>query len=686
MKFFLLTICVFITSITFSQNPNIVVILVDDAGNKDWGFQGSTISKTPNIDRLASEGTIFSQGYVTNSVCAPSRAGMITGQYQNKFGFEYNIVDYAPAPYHALTDVGLDVGVKTMGNYLQELGYTTGMFGKWHLGEEEQHRPNVRGFDHFYGLLRGARQYNKRETLFNKKLLRNNEIAEPTDDNFYITDLLTDEALTFISDEVDAAKPFLAFMSYTAPHSPFQAKPEDKAVFDRVPGLTEKQKHYYGMIKSVDDNVQRIVNLLKEKNAYDNTLFVFLSDNGGVSLTNNGEFRGTKSSEYEGGLRVPFFMTWKNQVPKNTTYNKQVISLDLAATFIKAAGGDLNKAKYNNLDGKDLVSAANNTSSTLHDKLFWRKLDFWAVVSDGENKIIFKDNYDDSAGNRIDTVLYNLKDDISEQNNIYEVANNKTSVKPLVSAHKNWNSNLDLPNWIGENTRKKVCDEGVLPKDCEFFKERYKAFFGDNDELEEIKIEAESGVLGGDAENIGTCSGNASGSVVNLRSGTARYDVNVENEGNYTLKVSAVSAVVRNLTININGIDYNLDVVPNSNNEWCLQGGNSVLTKEIMIPLNSGDNTIILRATDMPVSVDYFTVQFNSSSLSLSSGVAELDFNIISGHSGGLKIINHRSAKILNIYNIAGQQLTNYNLPKGLYIIKIEMNQNIYLKKLYLKL
>lgn len=811
MKFFLLLICVFITSVTFSQKPNIVVILVDDAGNKDWGFQGSTISRTPNIDRLAADGTIFSQGYVTNSVCAPSRAGMITGQYQNKFGFEYNIVAYDDAPYHTSKDVGLDVGVKTLGNYLQELNYTTGLFGKWHLGEEEQHRPNVRGFDHFYGLLRGARQYNKRETLFNKKLLRNNEIAEPTNDDFYITDLLTDEALAFISNEVDAATPFLAFMSYTAPHSPFQAKPGDKALFDAVPGLNEKQKHYYGMIKSVDDNVQRIVKLLKEKNAYENTLFVFLSDNGGVSLTDNGNLRGTKSSPYEGGLRVPFFMTWKNNVPANKTYSKQVISLDLTTTFVSAAGGNLNDAKYKDLDGKDLVHAANNTNIALHEKLFWRKLDFWAIVSDGENKMIFSDTYA-AASKKVDTVLYKLKDDPSEIENAYESKANKIELKPLVAAYETWNSDLDLPNWIGENARKKVCAKGVSPKNCQFLIERYKAFFENT--LEDIKIEAESGVLIGGAKNIGTCLENASGSVVNLKSGSAQYKVNAEKagnyglkvsavskvtrnliiqingidfnldvvpntnnqwctqggfsmdseeiiiplnsgdnivvlssagkavsvdyfvlqynavaeikieaesgnleglaenlgtcvgnasgtvvnlrsgsgvyavevleEGNYALKVSAVSRVTRNLTVNINGIEYHLDVVPNTNGEWCNQGGFSALSKEIIIPLNAGSNRITLKATGKPVSIDYFTIQFNSSLLNRS--VDKIDFNIASDSRGSLKITNHKAAKILNIYKISGQQLTNQNLLEGLYIVRIQMDQTIYMKKLYLKL
>ncbi len=271
--FFLYT--TFLSMAMFSQQPNIVVILVDDAGNNDWGFQGSTISTTPNVDALAQDGTIFTQGYVTNSVCAPSRAGMLSGQYQNKHGFDYNIVTYSVAPDHEGSDVGLDPNVPTMGNYLKNLGYSTALFGKWHLGESPHHHPNARGFDYFYGLISGSRNYNKIETNPIKKLQRNGTYVKPTETGFYVTDLLTDDVLNYIDTETTANNPFLAFVSYTAPHSPFQAKPEDKALFEDVPGLTNAQKSYYGMIKCVDDNVKHIVDLLKEKNAYDNPIFVF---------------------------------------------------------------------------------------------------------------------------------------------------------------------------------------------------------------------------------------------------------------------------------------------------------------------------------------------------------------------------------------------------------------------------
>tara|TARA_B110001454_G_C12669921_1_gene413300 strand:- start:12 stop:1319 length:1308 start_codon:yes stop_codon:yes gene_type:complete len=435
------------------------------------------------------------------------------------------------------------------------------------------------------------------------------------------------------------------------------------------------------MIKNVDDNVKRIVDLLKQKNQYENTLFIFLSDNGGVSLTDNGVLRGNKSSQYEGGLRVPFFMTWKNNVSTNNTYNKQVISLDLTTTFIKAAGGDLNDVEYEDLDGKDLVTVANNTSNILHDNLFWRKLDIWAIVSDGTNKVIFNDNHNSSPA-IVDTVSYNLSTDISETTNVYEA--NKESLKPLVEAYNTWNATLDVPNWYGDNISDKVCGSGVDAQDCQILIDRYNAFYGiDPDPSEEIKIEAESGTLSGDATDIGNCSSNTSGSIINLKSGSATYTVNVENSGHYLFKVSSVTKADRNLTVNVNGVIYGIDMALNSNAKWCFEGGLSALTSGISIPLDSGDNTIILSSTDSAVSVDYFTVAYNTA-LSINN-LEKPNFNIIVDGNNSFKIMNAGTAKILNIYNMLGQQFKNKYLTQGLYLIKIQKDKKIHVLKVFLR-
>ncbi|MCT4623829.1 MAG: sulfatase-like hydrolase/transferase, partial [Schleiferiaceae bacterium] len=464
---------------TSGTQPNIVVILVDDAGYDDFGFQGSTIAISPNIDLLASEGMVFSQGYVSAGLCAPSRAGIMTGQNQNKLGFTYNIASNvdasSAAPGHTLADIGLDPNVPTMGDFMQELGYETALFGKWHLGfgAQTQHHPNNRGFDFFYGLLGGSRPYDQTTTDTDKQLQRDGVLEEPTNNNFFVTDLLTDEALVFMSTQIGANKPFLAFMSYTAPHGPYTAKPADKALFDPVSGIDDVDRNYYGLLKNVDDNIKRIVDHLKNLNEYDNTLFVFLSDNGGVvqDAGSNGLLRSGKGSSYEGGIRVPFFMTWKNMVPVGGTYNHQVISTDLLPTFIKAAGGDLTDNEYFDLEGKDLVAAA-ISGTAIHSRLYWRKGVGGGVVSDGTNKVRF------TQGSMFSTntppELYNLDSDIGESTNLY--ASNTALAQNLLTDFGTWSQSIETPSWIPSGVVSNECGGSTNISTCSFLTNYYSTF------------------------------------------------------------------------------------------------------------------------------------------------------------------------------------------------------------------
>ena len=462
-----------------NTSPNIIVILVDDAGYVDFGFQGSTIAITPNIDTLAADGTIFTQGYVTDGLCAPSRAGILSGQYQNKLGFGYNIasgVDVnSVAPDHNFSDLGLDPNVPTMGNFLQDLGYETSIFGKWHLGlgEQSQHHPNNRGFDFFYGLLGGSRAYDQIATQSDKKLQRNGVIVEPTTNDFFVTDLITDEALSYMAQQISLNNPFLTFMSYTAPHGPYTAKPADYALFENIPGLTENDKNYYGLLKNLDDNVKRITDFLKQENEYDNTLFVFLSDNGGVisKAGDNGVLRGEKGSTYEGGIRVPFFVTWNNTLPSGNTYNDQVISLDLTTTFIKVAGGNLNDNEYFDLGGEDLIDAI-NTGTPIHNKLYWSKGVGGGAVSDGTNKVRFTQGANFSTD--MPPQMYDLDNDISETTNIY--SGSSSTAQSLITDFNNWKSTLDLPSWIPGGVVEDVCGPGVPINSCTFLNTYYANF------------------------------------------------------------------------------------------------------------------------------------------------------------------------------------------------------------------
>ncbi|MEX0273865.1 MAG: sulfatase-like hydrolase/transferase, partial [Flavobacteriaceae bacterium] len=454
-----------------ADQPNIIVILVDDAGYADWGFQGSTTILSPNIDAMVADGMNFTQGYVSNSVCAPSRAGLISGQYQNRFGFEYNIVKHSPPPGHTNGDVGLKTGIPTIANYLQDLGYKTGAFGKWHLGENiNKYHPNNRGFDYFYGLLGGSRSYHQKETASDKKLMRNFDYAEPSG-NFYITDILTDDFLNFMDTAENENKPFFAYLSYTAPHGPYHAKAADKVPFQGM-GLSGNRLEYHGMVYNLDNNVGRIIDKLKDEGKYDNTLIIFLSDNGGTGPALNTPLRGKKSQQYEGGLRVPFTMTWPNKVPSGSTYDQQVISLDIAPTVIEAAGGDMTVGR--DFVGKSLMPLAYDTNKTIHEALFWQKLDQWEVVSDGVNKVIINNNDWGEADN--DTIAFNLNANLIEDDAGDIYSNTSTTLTNLLNEHANWKTELTLPDWIGDNVLKKICPNANNASSCAKLVNRYNAF------------------------------------------------------------------------------------------------------------------------------------------------------------------------------------------------------------------
>lgn len=586
-----------------AQKPNVVVVLVDDSGYKDWGFQGSEISLTPQVDQLANEGIVFTQGYVTNSVCAPSRAAILSGQYQNRIGFEYNLVNNETTPTHGKRDMGLKSGVKTIGDYLKQLGYTTGYFGKWHLGETKEHHPNARGFDHFYGILKGSRPYNKRTNLNSKKLRLNNTIVEPKDNNFYVTDLFTDNALEFIDDQLENNNSFLAFISYTAPHGPFVAKEEDKALFQNL-GLSDVEMNYYGMIHCVDQNVERIVNLLKSKGEYENTLFIFLSDNGGVSkVGSNGNLRDYKGSCYEGGIRVPFFMSWKNKITSGLTYDQQIISLDVLPTLIEAAGGNLSSGVYKELDGVSLFNAVQKPNEKIHDELYWRKLDYYAIVSDGKNKLIQK--YDDS-GSLIPSEIeqYNLENDISETQNIYTDTKN---VNALLQKYNKWNEEMVLPHWISTETLDKLCPNATSTDFCQKIKVRYV----DNPIQ---SYEAENASFN---ENVGVAKcNNASNDkfVKNItNNNTLKFEtIWVDERGVYDLDFKYFSTKKDRINFKVNQGKYVQSNKLKVSKSTCKKDGNPQ-TYSKNVTLNKGYNTITVKNS---VNIDRILVKPNNANSS----------------------------------------------------------------------
>ena len=557
--------------ISFAQTqPNIIVVLVDDAGYADWGFNGSDQVQTPNIDNLVNRGTYFSEGYVSNSVCSPSRAGLITGRYQNRFGYEFNLVTPVIAPGYSEADLGLDVNEKTFGDYLKPLGYSTSIIGKWHLGEKNKFHPNNRGFDYFYGLLQGARDYYPANLEPGKTLMRNMEFDDLEEG--YLTDVLTDDAINWMDGQINADQPFFTFLSYTAVHSPYQSKPEDLALFDDC-NCTAFRQNLLAMTYNLDENMGKIVDFLEAKGEFDNTLIIFTNDNGGSgsqggTVHYNAPFRGRKSTAYEGGLRVPFFMTWPNgSVPANNVYDEQIITLDILPTVLAAAGGQLPGDRT--IDGVDLVPHLNNSSTIPHEYLFWRKAWEWSVVKKGNKKMIIQYNdQPDETDN--DTAIYDLDVNLYEGTNL--LATEQATKADFLQKYAAWEQEMVLPYWFSENLYEGWCGTGVPnSEDCDFIREIYNGF-GPSSSI----YEAENASLAGSNIKIDNCGNASNGQTVNGISGgsnSVKFNVNVPTAGDYQLTISyiSLSSPFRTANVLINGVQTDYELPPSG--DWCFNGG-----------------------------------------------------------------------------------------------------------------
>lgn len=363
-----------------SEKPNVVVILADDLGYADVSFNGCTDFQTPNIDRLAHEGIRFEHGYASHSFCAPTRAGLMTGRYQQRFGFETNPA-YAPLDEKA----GLPASETTIATRLKNAGYQTGLVGKWHLGMSTVQHPMNRGFDFFFGMPSGGHDYfdvNTRElaAAYTLPLIDNDKFVNVEG---YLTHQLTDHAIKFIEQSKD--DPFFLFLSYNAPHSPWQAPEESIAKFGHI-----KEKHrqiYAAMVTEMDADIGRVLQALEKNGLQENTLVFFLSDNGGPHegrVTDNGPFRGGKGAVYEGGVHVPFVAYWPGTIPAGQVFEWPVISIDIAPTMAALAGMD-----KDNMEGRNLMPfMTGKDKSAPHENIYFRRRDgaAWAIISkDGKN-------------------------------------------------------------------------------------------------------------------------------------------------------------------------------------------------------------------------------------------------------------------------------------------------------------
>lgn len=438
--------------------PNILVLLLDDLGYADVGFMPNSEPDiyTPNIDALAAQGTVFSSAYVTHPYCGPSRAGLMTGRYQHAFGSQFNLSDYSPN--------GIDTSETFMSTVLHNAGYNTGLVGKWHLGEEPEYRPNVRGFDYFYGMLGGGHVYHTKDFVsvayhkpenhavwqYKTPLMENNQYAPEIDydKNRYITDMLSDAGVAFIERNAKKAdKPFFLLMSYNAPHTPEEAKAEDETALRKILGnkaSNDPKRHTYSaMVYAVDRGVKQLVNTLKATGQYDNTLIVFLSDNGGrlnAASASNTPLRNGKTSVYEGGVRVPMFFHWpKGNLPKGT-YPHVVSALDLYPTFTGLAKANVPKAKQ--LDGKNVLPyVRDNVNSREDEPLFFTM----HQPDRGMNQVAaVLNNWKWYSSGNGQWFLYDLDKDIGEKKPIK--ANKKQ--KAILASLYDWTCTHTEPRWF----------------------------------------------------------------------------------------------------------------------------------------------------------------------------------------------------------------------------------------------
>lgn len=451
--------------------PNIVLLLADDLGYGETGCQGNPQVPTPHIDSIAENGVRFTQGYVTAPFCSASRAGLLTGRYQTRFGYEFNPV----GAHNEDPRAGLPVRERTLADVLADAGYVTGLIGKWHLGGTAQYHPLRRGFDEFFGFLHEGHYYvpppyRQTTTWLRRRTLpgggtgrwtsadgtlifsthlgytepdydADNPIyraGQPVVEQDYLTDAFTREAVDFIDRHAD--KPFFLYLAYNAVHSPMQASNQ---YLDRFAAIEDIQRRIFAaMLSNLDESVGAVLTKLRERQLEEQTLIFFLSDNGGPTAeltSSNLPLRGGKGTMYEGGLRVPFLLQWKGTLPAGAVYRQPVISLDIFATAAALAGAQLDEGKT--YDGVNLIPfLQGRQDGPPHETLYWRtgsrtaiRVGDWKLLRDGRRTP--PANWE----------LYHLGKDPGERHDLAETQDDQRNA--LLTAWKQLNGEMLDPVW-----------------------------------------------------------------------------------------------------------------------------------------------------------------------------------------------------------------------------------------------
>ena len=443
-----------------THRPNILFIVADDLGYGEPGCYGGKEIPTPNIDRLAAEGVRFTQGYVSASFCAPSRAALMTGRYQTRFGFEKN----ATGALNADPRTGLPLTQRTLADHLRGAGYATGLVGKWHLGGTPPFHPLRRGFDEFFGFLHeghyyvpppwtGVTTWLRRTALpdggkgrwsspdgrivwsthfgsaepdydADNPLLRG---SQPVTEPAHRTDAFTREAGDFIARH--RTQPFFLYLAYNAVHSPLQAADRYVEKFRHIPDV--QRRIFAAQLSHLDDSVGLVLERLRESGLERDALVLFLSDNGGNTLeltSSNAPLRGGKGTLFEGGIRVPFIVRWPGHLPTGRVVDTPVISMDVTSTALAAAGLDSGESAA---DGENLENAL---SARIAPRTFYRRMSPRAAIRHGNWKLVREPN----RGHPGPWQLYDLATDGSETTDL--AARSPERVRELSALWEKWNS------------------------------------------------------------------------------------------------------------------------------------------------------------------------------------------------------------------------------------------------------
>ena len=416
-----------------NSRPNILIIVGDDMGYADVGFHGCKDIPTPNLDNLAAAGTRFTNGYVSGPYCSPTRAGLLTGRYQTRFGHEFNPSGGGQ---------GLPLNQSTLADRLKTAGYKTGIVGKWHLGSRPEFHPLKRGFDEFFGFLGGAHSY-----FQNEGILRGETPVKEMD---YTTDAFAREAISFI--DRHKTSPWLLYLAFNAVHTPLDATSDRLAKFQSVED--KRRRTYNAMMLAMDEAIGKVRARLAETGQSENTLIAFISDNGGPTMkgvtvngARNEPLRGSKRTTLEGGIRVPFILSWPGKI-KSGVYDQPVIQLDLHATALAAAGVEV-KTDWK-LDGVNLLPYLNGEKKEApHDALYWQFGKQMAIRKGDWKLVRYDSNIETQTGQANQPVtgpkLYNLAQDIHEDNDLSAI--NPEKVKELQESWNDWNILNIAPLW-----------------------------------------------------------------------------------------------------------------------------------------------------------------------------------------------------------------------------------------------